>query len=245
MVIGTLEDSGTRDAKQPEVQMIRGEPDNEILACECSVSNRGCQSPDMLILSPMSLPDERDRTSSQTDKTTRSLRSQLLRGSLLGLVSAVALLIWFSCLFGYSPLVSHCKSMEPALRDGDALWVRHVDVADVKVGDIVTLSLADQQSVTHRVVMIEPLSHSGYLLVTKGDANWFTEEWKIGADEKVAVLLVRVPYAGYVVEFLISTLGKALLICFAVGTLIAIVVRRARRGPGSSTRPDGSSRSGA
>ena len=76
--------------------------------------------------------------------------------------------------FGYRVEAAWGTSMGPTLRDGDALLVKRLDVADVKVDDVVTLCPLGDESITHRVVKIEPLSNGSYLLATKGDANTFT-----------------------------------------------------------------------
>ena len=165
------------------------------------------------------------------DKTRRSFRGQLLRGSLLGVILAPTVLIWLvmgSFLFGYYPVASQGNSMEPALRDGDAIWVKQLDIAEVNVGDIVTLHYPSEGLITHRVVHSKPLSHDSYLVVTKGDANRFAEAWEISADGTVAVALARVRFAGYVLEFLGSIFGRVLLIGVPVVALIAMWVRRKR-----------------
>jgi len=117
--------------------------------------------------------------------------------------------------------------MEPALRDGDMIWAKYLDVADVKVGDIVILSSPDEQSITHRVIKVQPLLQKGYLLETKGDANWLAEAWEISADGTVPVLLARLRFAGYVLDFLGSIGGIVLLLGLAA-LAIAIYVRRGR-----------------
>jgi len=123
--------------------------------------------------------------------------------------------------------------MEPALRDGDALLVKQLDIADVKVGDIVTLVPPGEESITHRVVKIEHLSNGSSLMATKGDANHFTEDWEISADWTVAVMVVRVPFGGYVLEFLASMSGRV-LIASALVTLVAIWIRRRRTSHGDN-----------
>jgi len=118
--------------------------------------------------------------------------------------------------------------MEPALRDGDAIWVKDIDVTDVKVGDIVTMEPPGEESVTHRVIKIDPLSQGSHLVVTKGDANQFAEEWVISADGTLAVSVARVRFAGYVFEFFASMIVRALFIGVLVATLVAMWMRRRR-----------------
>ena len=65
-----------------------------------------------------------------------------LRGSLLGLVLAPTILVWLtvgSLFFGYRPVSIQGTSMEPTLLDGDQLWVKYLELAEVKSGDIVAL----------------------------------------------------------------------------------------------------------
>ena len=159
-----------------------------------------------------------------------NIRTQLLRWSLLSLVLVPTILVWFvvgSIPFGYHLVISHGSSMEPLLRDGDAILVKQLDVTNVEVGDIVTLSPPGEQLVTHRLIKVQPLSQGGFLLVTNGDALQFAEEWEIGADETVEVLVARVHFIGYALEFLRSTAGITLLITYIV-ILVAIWLRRRR-----------------
>lgn len=60
-----------------------------------------------------------------------------------------------STFFGYRSVSIHGTSMEPALRDGDALWVKYLDPAEVKVEDIVVLQDAVSGPISHRVVNVE------------------------------------------------------------------------------------------
>jgi signal peptidase I len=116
--------------------------------------------------------------------------------------------------------------MEPTLRDGDMIWLKYPTAADIRVGDIVTLSSPESGSITHRVVQIQRLSPSGYLLETKGDANWLTEVWEISADGTIPVVVARVPFGGYVVDSLGSAPVRALLILLLVIVVIRMWVRR-------------------
>jgi len=161
----------------------------------------------------------------------RNIRRQLFRGALLGLILAPTILIWLvlgSLVFGYYPVSSHGNSMEPALQDGDAIWVKQLDIAKVNVGDIVSLPYPGEGLITHRVVHIEPLSHGSYIVVTKGDANLFAEEWEVSAGETVEVAFARVRFAGYALEFLDTLFGRVLFIAVPVVALIAMWLRRKR-----------------
>ncbi len=60
--------------------------------------------------------------------------------------------------FGYRFVTAHGGSMEPALQDGDIIWVKYIDVSGVEVGDVVTLQDPTYGWITHRVVEVKPLS---------------------------------------------------------------------------------------
>jgi len=77
------------------------------------------------------------------------------------------------------------------------------------------------------LVSIESLPNGSYLVVTKGDADHYAEEWEINAGETVGVILVGVHFVGYIFEFLDSTFGTVLLSGF-VATLVAMWLRRVR-----------------
>ncbi len=130
-----------------------------------------------------------------------------------------------SVLFGYSTVVGYGTSMEPTLRSGEALWTKYLNPAEVKVGDIVTLRLPGKEPVTHRVIKVQSLSNGSYFLETKGDANQLSERWEIDTEEKIAVALIRVPFIGYLLDFLSNIIVRVLLIG-ATATLAVIWVRR-------------------
>jgi signal peptidase I len=152
-------------------------------------------------------------------------KSGILRRSLgisgLAVVSITTLLIWvtvFSYFFGYQVIDARGVSMEPSLKDGDALWAKQSALSEVKTGDIVTLGFGEE-SITHRVVEIEPVSDRNYHIVTQGDANTFTEGWNISRDRIVPVVVGRIPFGGYVLDFIAGFTGKVLLI-----SLVAILI---------------------
>jgi len=125
--------------------------------------------------------------------------------------------------------------MEPVFRNGDALWVKQIDAHDIKVGDIVTLMPPGEESITHRVVKIEPVCNhcDSYFLTTKGDANNFTEDWEVTSDWTLALVVVHIPYAGYVFDFCTS-IGGRLILLGLTATLFVIYVRRRQIAHGSN-----------
>ena len=149
---------------------------------------------------------------------------------------AAAILVVIGVTFyflGYHPTVGHGSSMEPTLRDGDIIWLKASNVTDIEVGNIVSLSSLGQEPVIHRVMKMHPLSEERYFLMTKGDANQFTEEWEVSADAIIAVLVARIPLVGHVLQFSHTTLGKTLIGVLLV-TLVALWLYRRHKARGSN-----------
>lgn len=165
------------------------------------------------------------KLSQKLGKNRRSFRGQVLRGFVVGLLLISTLLVVGGALFSYCLVSLQGNSMEPALRHGDALWTKRVDPAELKIGNIVILRHSSLGWITHRVTNIQP-SLKGYLLETKGDANRIVERSEIEVNGTVRVSLVRIRYAGYVLEFLGSIDGIVLVGLTAL--VIAIYVHRGR-----------------
>ncbi len=132
-----------------------------------------------------------------------------------------------SLLFGYRFGSNHGTSMEPTLSDGDMLWTKRVPIADVNIGDIVSLYSPEQLWIVHRVIQLEHLLRGDYLLETKGDANLLTEVWEISTDETVPVVVARIRFGGYAMDYLASTPVRILL-SIAMVTLVVVSVQRWR-----------------
>ncbi|MFC2025455.1 signal peptidase I [Chloroflexota bacterium] len=140
---------------------------------------------------------------------------------LLVIVIMLALIPGF---LGYRPVRTFGSSMEPALHDGDALLVKHVDAAKVRVGDIVTLQHSSGERITHRVVRIEPRPQGGFLFQTKGDANQSPEWWVVAAEENIAVAFVRIPFMGRALDFIQTTAGGVTLVVNAIALLVILTM---------------------
>jgi len=114
-------------------------------------------------------------------------------------------------LFGYRFSGSFGTSMEPTLHNGDMIWLKHVNIAEVMIGDVVMLSSPESGSISHRVIYIEPVSGEQYIVETKGDANLISEYWIVGPDDKVYIVVRSIPLGGYVLDFLDSLYGRAMV----------------------------------
>jgi signal peptidase len=146
--------------------------------------------------------------------------ASLVRGSatVLGTVVVVVLLVatigprvlpyrTFSVLSG---------SMAPTIPVGSMIFDREVDASELAPGDVVTFHPPGHgdKLVSHRVVRIEE-KENGRFLVTRGDANGVTDDWRIPAQGRGLRYEFHVPYLGYVVGGLLTPAGRLIALTLA------------------------------
>lgn len=120
-------------------------------------------------------------------------------------------------LLGYDSLVVLSGSMEPGIHVGSVVLVKPATYDDVKIGDIVTYSIAENTNVTHRVIEIDTERE---LLTTKGDANETQDLAPVAAAQIVGKVEATIPYIGYISVYIKTGLGIG-VIC---GLLIVIIL---------------------
>jgi len=138
-----------------------------------------------------------------------------LLAALLGLVVIALGLVHF--LPGWDLYVVKSDSMTPTFAARDLVVTRPVE--QVRVGDIVTFRRGNEV-VTHRVFSIE-----GESLVMKGDANTTVDPQPVAFSHVDGGYLVKVPYAGYVTEFISTKRGWFLAIVLPAAILVLLLVR--------------------
>lgn len=138
--------------------------------------------------------------------------------NVLGLALLIALVIPFliyaiPALIGaeYSFIVLSA-SMEPSISPGDAVIVSETPPEAISVDDTITFTRGDQETpVTHRVVGIESTG-SGLLFETKGDNNPDVDASPVPEANVLGVVILTIPYIGYIVQAVNSPVGFALLV---------------------------------
>lgn len=135
-------------------------------------------------------------------------------GATLG---AACLLFLVAGLFGITPLVFSSGSMSPTYDVGALGIARHVDAADLRVGDVVSVLNAGGVRVTHRVVDVQPQADRA-VLTLQGDANSVADAqpYTVSSADRVSF---GVPLAGYALNLAASPLGLAvvgLIVCVSV-----------------------------
>lgn len=129
-------------------------------------------------------------------------------------------------------------SMTPVMSPGDAVIVRATPIAELGVGDVALFfHPTDAEIAAHRILTIET-RESGVIVRTKGDANPAADAPvqlpRTAIIERVAMV---VPAAGYVLQFLGSTV--VLVSWFALGlvALIALGIHNRRLPAVSESNP--------
>ena len=134
---------------------------------------------------------------------------------LIGGLIAIALALLF---LGPARIVV-TDSMAPSLRAGDLVLLRPTGKV-INPGTVVTYQFQNEL-ITHRVVEVV-----GDMLVTKGDNNQEIDPWRVPFSDVVGVPRVRIPYGGYLLDFVRSPAGFLLLIVLPACWIIVIEARK-------------------
>lgn len=122
-------------------------------------------------------------------------------------------LIGFQCFNILSP------SMEPLYSVGDLIYVKEVDPATIKEGDVITFVLNEDLLVgTHRVIRVDAENQHLY---TKGDANEIEDGAPVHFNNVIGVPKFSIPKLGYVSDFVQNPPGIYITIA---GFIILIVM---------------------
>src|SRR3989344_3934453 len=133
--------------------------------------------------------------------------------------SAITLLLALLSLRigGWKALSVQTGSMRPAINPGDMVLVKSVPTSSLKVGDVITYISPknNKQTITHRITAI-----NGPQLTVKGDANAVVDP-VVPVNRVVGKQSFKVPFVGYVINFLHSWLGLATVVYVpAIGVII-------------------------
>jgi signal peptidase len=118
-------------------------------------------------------------------------------------------------ILGFQLMTVLSGSMEPALKAGDVIVVNETVPEKIKVEDIITYQVAEEVVVTHRVKEIVS-SAEGIRFKTKGDANKIEDGLLIEEEQLLGRVVFRIPYGGYLADFVRSRLGYAFFIVIPV-----------------------------
>ena len=126
----------------------------------------------------------------------------------------------------YNMYLVRSESMKPAINMGDMVVIGPLDgpfSSGAKEGSIVTYRRG-AELVTHRVLSVD-----GSTLATKGDAVEDTDPWSVSLSDIRGIYLLKIPYIGYVSNFIRTKLGWFLVIVIPAAVLVAFLIRDMRK----------------
>ena len=138
---------------------------------------------------------------------------------LIGIVVLAAVFLLGSRLVGFRIFNIVSGSMEPTYSVGDLIYVKEVDPATVRPGDVITFVLNEDLVVaTHRVTRIDAEKQHFY---TKGDANETEDGSPVHFKNLIGVPQFAIPGLGYVSDFIQHSPGMYITIA-AVAILMIL-----------------------
>ncbi len=120
--------------------------------------------------------------------------------------------------FHYNLIVIKSGSMEPTIKTGSALVVKHQD--DYQKNDIITFVNSNKEIVTHRIIAKLDDQKGLVRYETKGDANNASDTFLVDKRRVIGRTILVMPYLGYGIGFLKSKVGIVILILIPAGYFI-------------------------
>lgn len=132
-------------------------------------------------------------------------------------------------VFGRKVLTVLSGSMAPAIRTGDVILIRPLSPGEtIHEGDVITYRVAGaaKTMITHRVVGTVAVDGKAAAYVTKGDANPSQDQATVSPLQIVGLYQWRIPFFGYVTNFIRQPLGIVLVVILPGVILIGMELRR-------------------
>ena len=131
-----------------------------------------------------------------TPKKDRKMIIDTNPGSIIPLVIAIVLVIWFALgVFPIKPVAIATGSMEKEISVGDVVIIQKCKGNDVNVGDIIEYQM-EGYTVIHRI--IEKRQENGeFRFVTKGDNNISPDNEIVRENQLIGKVIFKIKYIGY------------------------------------------------
>ena len=140
--------------------------------------------------------------------------------AILVIIVACLAFVYFSPDYNIHTVMS--ESMKPAINMGDMIITGPPNGPlgqGIQPGTIVTYR-NENELITHRVLSID-----GETLVTKGDATEDADPWPVSISSVTGTHLFRIPYLGYLNDFIRTKLGWFVVIIIPAMLLVAFIIR--------------------
>jgi signal peptidase len=133
----------------------------------------------------------------------------------LALIIAGFAFLYFSP--DYNMRLVRSESMVPAINMGDMI-ITGPPGDNIQPGTIITYHRGEEL-VTHRVVSVQ-----GDTLIAQGDAVEDPDPWPVSLSDIEGVYIFKIPYIGYIANFISTKLGWFLVIILPAAALVAFLV---------------------
>lgn len=144
----------------------------------------------------------------------------MVSAALVVLIVLCAVFLMGSRLLGFQCYNVISPSMEPEYMVGDLIYVKNVDPATIKEGDVITFIVNEDLVVgTHRVVRVDAENQRFY---TKGDANDIEDQDPVHFNNVIGIPKFSIPKLGYVSDFVQNPPG--MYITIGVGIILILAV---------------------
>lgn len=163
----------------------------------------------------------------------KNIKNYIKQIIFLILVSLLMIFIFFEIffprqtinVFGFKPYTVITKSMEPVLMENDLIFVKKVNLEELKKDDIITFYVdiyndGDIEVVTHYINLVTEVN--GERVYRTNGYNLPRDAWSLNDEDILGEYVFRIPYAGKIVEFIRSPFGIAAIIV-NLGVIITIV----------------------
>ena len=130
-------------------------------------------------------------------------------------------------VLGYKPMIVLSGSMETSIHTGDLVFVKMVDTATLKKGDVIAFRNEEDAVTTHRIVDIV-FEDGKQFFQTKGDANNANDKNLVAMEDVEGIYVARIPKAGNFLMFMQKPIGLfiVLLVILVIGLLWLYIVSR-------------------
>lgn len=141
---------------------------------------------------------------------------------LVSLSVILAILLVGVRIFGLKVFTVLSPSMEPTYKTGSVIYVKSVKPEDLKVNDVITFSISETTTATHRIVEILPKTNGVLYFQTKGDANKIKDASPVHEANIIGKPVFTIPYLGYLASFIQNPRSKYLSIAIILILLIVV-----------------------
>ena len=142
----------------------------------------------------------------------KNIKNYIKQITFLILVSLLMIFIFFEIffprqtinVFGFKPYTVITKSMEPVLMENDLIFVKKVNLEELKKDDIITFYVdiyndGDIEVVTHYINLVTEVN--GERVYRTNGYNLPRDAWSLSDEDILDEYVFRIPYAGKIVEF--------------------------------------------